>query len=481
MKKLILVLISFLLMISIGCTQKTKPVKQSAAIVIEKIILHSGITFARERFIEVKTDTIHYDFVENEFTELGYRLIQQGKFAEAIEVYKMNIELFPNSVNTYESLGESYIITGNYDFALENYRKALQLDPNLMSAKRGLLYLMSFADSDENKGRVIADKVHSKGLESNLLGDSPDVSVIIYLPPGYKKSPQRHYPAVYLLHGYGGNNRIWLDGGYQDFNIKNAMDSLIVSGKVKEMIIVMPNAYNKYRGSWYGNSSVTGNWERFITKELIAYIDSNYRTLTSPKNRGITGHSMGGLGAVRYAFFYPGIFNAVYAMSAGTPLVSEYHFKWFMDVIEEEKLQLPDWKNMSIADFYNLHWVWKTSIAVSSAYAPNPNNPPFFVDFPFVEKNGKIQIDETVLHKWRKNDPLVIIDSMRETLIKLNIRFDVGTSDRLLFPNRIFAKKLSDAKIPYLFEEYKGDHINQIHIRLLNKVLPFFSEVLSFE
>jgi len=481
MKKLILFLIAVLLMISIVFAQKTKPVKQSAAIIIEKIILHSGITVAKERFFKIKVDAAHYDFVENEFNELGYRLIQQAKFTEAIEVFKMNIELFPNSVNTYDSLGESYIITENYDLALKNYRKALQVDPNYVSAKRGLRYLSSFADADENKGRVIADKVHSKGLENNLLGDSPEVSVIIYLPPSYKKSSQRYYPTMYLLHGYGGNNRIWLDGGYQDFNIKNAMDSLIISGKLKEMIIVMPNSYNKYQGSWYGNSSVIGNWEEFITRELVAYIDSNYRTLTSPKSRGIAGHSMGGLGAIRYAFFHPEIFNAVYAMSAGTPLVAEFHFKWFMNVIEEENLQLPDWRKVSIADFYNLHWVWKTSIAVSSAYAPNPNNPPFFVDFPFAEKDDKIEIDETVLHKWRKNDPQVFIDSMRENLIKLNIRFDVGTSDRLLDPNRILAKKLSDAQIPYLFEEYKGDHTNQIHIRLLNKVLPFFSEVLSFE
>src|SRR5579871_4736795 len=56
-------------------------------------------------------------------------------------------------------------------------------------------------------GRLVADTVHAKSLEHNLYGDSPDRSMLVYLPPSYESSPNKRYPVIYLLHGFGGDER----------------------------------------------------------------------------------------------------------------------------------------------------------------------------------------------------------------------------------------------------------------------------------
>lgn len=62
------------------------------------------------------------------------------------------------------------------------------------------------------------------------------------------------------------------------------------------MIIVMPNAYTRYMGSMYSNSATTGDWETYVAKELVAYIDGHFRTIAERDSRGLAGHSMGGYG-----------------------------------------------------------------------------------------------------------------------------------------------------------------------------------------
>ena len=136
--------------------------------------------------------------------------------------------------------------------------------PNVSSNRISLflfgLVMISLAPAADGKGRLTYQTVHGAGLEGNLLGDSPNRQVMVYLPPSYTTAPTRHYPAIYLLHGHNGTNTIWRDGAYQGFNILTAMDRLIEEGKIREMIVVMPDGRNAYGGTYFVNSSVTGNW-----------------------------------------------------------------------------------------------------------------------------------------------------------------------------------------------------------------------------
>ena len=164
------------------------------------------------------------------------------------------------------------------------------------------------------KGRLVHETVHSVALERNLLADSPERSVYVYLPPSYASKTASHYPVIYLLHGYTASNKQWTADGHVD--IGKLMDDLIGVGKVREMIVVMPDAKNKYGGSFYTDSPTTGNWEDFLTQELVKHIDAKYRTIPRASSRGIAGWSMGGYGAIKLGIKHPDIYGALYGLSA---------------------------------------------------------------------------------------------------------------------------------------------------------------------
>ena len=164
---------------------------------------------------------------------------------------------------------------------------------------------------DVPKGSVERIKVHGASLEGNLEGDSPDRDVVVYLPPSYAKSHKQRYPVVYFLHGYS----VGVEAYVKLLNLPAMADSAIAAG-AKEMILVLPDAFTKYSGSMYSNSPTTGDWERFVSHDLVAYIDGHYRTVADRNSRGLSGHSMGGYGTVRVGMKHPEVFSALYAMSS---------------------------------------------------------------------------------------------------------------------------------------------------------------------
>lgn len=148
-------------------------------------------------------------------------------------------------------------------------------------------------------GRIISVSVHSPSLESNLLGDPADQRVDIYLPPSYEREPGRRFAAIYLLHGILGTPDDFTKPTFQRMTVQGAMDTLINTGRAPEMIVVVPNGRNKYGGSYYTNSTVTGNWEDYLVRDVVGYVDRTYRTIAQRDSRGIAGHSMGGYAARR--------------------------------------------------------------------------------------------------------------------------------------------------------------------------------------
>jgi S-formylglutathione hydrolase FrmB len=161
------------------------------------------------------------------------------------------------------------------------------------------------------KGTVEKITVHGRALDGNLEGDSPDRPVIVYLPPSYTTQPQRRYPVVYFLHGYGAN----ADAYARVLALPDGPDRAIAAG-AREMIIVLPDAFTKYSGSMYSSSLTTGDWETFVARDLTGYIDAHYRTIATREGRGLAGHSMGGYGTMRIGMKRSETFNAMYAMSS---------------------------------------------------------------------------------------------------------------------------------------------------------------------
>src|SRR5712691_7752223 len=193
------------------------------------------------------------------------------------------------------------------------------------------------------EGQLVSNTVHSRALGGNLLGDTADRSVIVYLPPSYDSTPTKRYPVVYLLHGNSVRNTVWTEGRFQGLNIKTATDALIAAGTIREMILVMPDVSNRYLGSHYANSVLTGHWADFISHELVRYIDAAYRTMPSPPSRGLAGHSMGGRGTLYLAMKYPGVYSAIYGLSSGRMAFEQ--FAPFGNEIWTQMLALRDTSN----------------------------------------------------------------------------------------------------------------------------------------
>lgn len=324
--------------------------------------------------------------------------------------------------------------------------------------------------------------VPAPSLAGNLLGDPALQQVFVYLPPTYRKDATKRYATLYLLHGYTSRPEAWVKGGYQGMTLSEQMDLLIAKGVAAEMIVVVPNGRNAYLGSFYTNSPVTGNWEDYIFRDVVGYIDSHYRSIARAGGRGIAGHSMGGYGAFMLAMKHPDIFGAVYALSpccvgfegditADNPVWKKAAKVTTRDVFSK-RLQ-------SFDDF----WM-NAMIAVSAAFSPNREKAPIYADFPFVEKDGSLVRNETAFSSYREKMPLYLVEQYRSNLLKLRgISLDVGEFDEFSHIRRATAglsAELSEREIPHSFEIYEnGDHGNKITERFVTKVVPFFSAILE--
>ena len=360
----------------------------------------------------------------------------------------------------------------------------------LLSALR-VLFLISVltpvvfgqATGQAGEGQLIETKVSAVSLKNNLLGDPIEQAVVIYLPPSYRTSPAKKYPTLYLLHGFTAGPKAWTSGGYQGMKLQPFMDEMIKSGKSREMIVVAPNGRNFYGGAFYSNSAVNGNCEDYIYQDLVAYVDKTYRTLARAESRGVAGHSMGGYGAVMLGMKHPDVFSAVYALSPcclgieGD--ITEENPAWLkvLRLTSRDQLKL---QPQSFDEFFMLAFV-----ASSAAFSPNPAGGPFQVDFPFREKDGRVEKNENGYARWKAKMPLYLVEENKTNLLKLRGLFlDYGQKEEfshIRISTSLFSKALSESGIPHVFELYeRGDHGSLIRQRFETRVVQFFSAKLDF-
>jgi S-formylglutathione hydrolase FrmB len=206
-----------------------------------------------------------------------------------------------------------------------------------------------------------------------------------------------------------------------------------------------------------------------VTHDLVAYIDSHYRTIATPAGRGLAGHSMGGYGTIRLAMKYPDVYSSIYVLS-GCCLTANLNPRGEAFAQAEAVHSQADAANLARGPI--------TMLAEAAAWSPNPKNPPLFFDLPV--KDGKVQ--PAVAARWVANAPLAIIDQYISNLRKLHaVAIDVGDKDGLSKSNEELSRVLTEYGIPNTFETYDGDHTNHIALRVETKVLPFFSKNLSFD
>ena len=306
-------------------------------------------------------------------------------------------------------------------------------------------------------------KVHGAALEGNLESNDVDRDVIVVLPPGYTTQKSRHYPVIYALHGYSIGAEQWT----HEIHVPQTIEGAFAQG-AQEMIVVLPDSKTVHNGSMYSSSVTTGDFEQFIAHDLVAYIDTHYRSIARRTSRGLVGHSMGGYGASRIGMKHPDVFGSVYIMS---PCCMSARGAGTANPANEKALEAVK----TPADSAKLPFGLRAQLASAAAWSPNPKNPPLYLDLP--TKDGVVQPD--VIARWAANAPLAFVDQYISNLRQYRgIAIDVGDQDNL----RVGAAKLHEILDNYgianSFEIYHGTHTSAVADRFQNHVLPFFSKNL---
>jgi enterochelin esterase-like enzyme len=303
-------------------------------------------------------------------------------------------------------------------------------------------------------------KIHGNSLEGNLEGEVVDRDAIVFLPPSYATSKAKRYPVVYALHGYSIGAEQWTG----EIHVPQTIEGAFAQG-AQEMIVVLPDSKTVYNGSMYSSSATTGDFENYIARDVVEYMDTHYRTIPKRTARGLVGHSMGGYGASRIGMKHSDVFGSLYIMSPCC-MSARGAGRGNAAALAEAKSPAEAAKIPGLA----------TNLAVAAAWSPNPKNPPLYFDY-VVNKDGVVQQD--VLNKWAANAPLVFVDQYIGSLKQYTaIAMDVGDQDGL----RVDAGKLHDILDNYgvknSFEIYPGTHTSAVADRFQNHVMPFFGKNL---
>ncbi|ANF52523.1 esterase [Chryseobacterium glaciei] len=254
---------------------------------------------------------------------------------------------------------------------------------------------ISFAEISAQK--ITHKEVFSPAMNKNIKA--------IIITPDLK--PATNYKTVYILHGYSGN---------PDRTVKEDLPGLSKKAQEYNTIYILPDGnYN----SWYVDSPVLkdSQYQTFIGKELVDFIDKNYPTKKEKQSRGILGWSMGGYGAVNIGVTYHNTFGVV-GSSCGA------------------------------LDFTS-----------------------------FGEGYKHYQVDK-VLGSLESLDPKYLTDNKVELMktAQQNYIFDCGTDDQqMIMQNRKFHEKLTDQKIQHLYIESIGDHNANYWSQSLSNQLSLFN------
>jgi enterochelin esterase-like enzyme len=302
---------------------------------------------------------------------------------------------------------------------------------------------------------------HSPALEGNLEGNPAERGAFVITPPGYDENPGKRYPVVYFLHGYFGTPQ-----NYQEtMKFDEAVTEAAAAGN--ELIMVVPDGNSKMKGGFYSSGPTVGDYESFIARDLVAWVDASYRTIPERASRGLSGHSMGGSGTIRVAMKHPEVYSSIYMMSACClqPMV--------LDVATAQRIEGMSEEQVAGADFGGL-----APISTLVTWSPDPADEGFLKADTGLRADGTL--DPLVNYRIAANSPTVLIPQYLPALNSFEaFAMDIGDQDFLMEPNTQFRAELDRFGVEYQFELYEGDHGNRIPERIRAELLPFFGEHLG--
>jgi enterochelin esterase-like enzyme len=335
------------------------------------------------------------------------------------------------------------------------------------------------------RGRLVEITVDSKALRGNQLGDPHERSVAVYLPAEYDEGSGAGYPMFVALAAFGGSGFKLLN--WQSFgeSLPQRIDRLITEGEMGPVVLVMPDGFTRLGGNQWIDSPVLGRWEAFVLDELIPEIEAQFDVAQGPANRAVFGHSSGGYAALIHAMKHGERWGAVASHSGdvgfellyGRELPSALASLAACDNDPQvflDKLWAAD--KLGGNQFNTL-----MLLAMAASYAPEPDVP---LGIRLPVDPDTCQRDVQRWARWLEHDPLELADlpGSHKSMQQLRgLYLDCGSRDEYFihFGSRALARKLVDAQINHVYQEFEGGHSGVSH--RLDVSLPFLYRALSVQ
>lgn len=363
------------------------------------------------------------------------------------------------------------------------------------------------------QGRTVILEHVSQVLDGNALGDPHHRKLAVWLPPQYDetlstsraKGKGRHFPVLYDLVGFMGSGLSHINWRNFEENIPERAARLIFEGKMGPTILVFPDCFTAMGGNQYINSSAIGNYADYLTRELIPFVDREFRTLASREHRGCFGKSSGGYGAVIHGMKYAKYWGAIASHSGDAYFDFVYMHDWpnaltelmkhrkikreagVINVSKDERgaaLGKDDGRVRSFLDSIGKKEKFSESeghtlmmMAMAASYDPDPKVPLGF-RLPFNLETGE-RIEQR-WKQWLKHDPIELVSKHRANLKSLKgIYIDCGWRDQyqIHYGARILSKRLAATRIKHTYEEFDDTH-SGVDYRM-ERSLPFLYRALK--
>jgi S-formylglutathione hydrolase FrmB len=363
--------------------------------------------------------------------------------------------------------------------------------------------------TDWPNGRIVTVEHTSRVLADNPLGD-PHVRLLdVWLPPQYDRAKGRgrgaRFPVVYDLVGFTGTGRMHTAPRSFEENVPERAARLVHERKMGPMIVAFPDCFTALGGNQYVNSTAIGRYADYLTRELVPFVDKEFRTLASREHRGCFGKSSGGYGAIVHGMKYSRSWGAVACHSGDSYFDWVYGADWPNTLDELAKFRRPKRKpgkvdvvaaakkagydgrdDGRIGRFLNHVW-GKTklgdgevhalmNLAMAATYDPDPKAPNGF-RVPFNLETGEVLPERW--RRWLEHDPVHLVARYAKELRTLRgIFVDCGWRDqyRIHYGSRLLSKALAEHRVAHVYEEFDDNH-SGIDYRM-ERSLPFLYKAL---
>jgi S-formylglutathione hydrolase FrmB len=346
----------------------------------------------------------------------------------------------------------------------------------------------------------------SKILQDNPLRDPHVRKLGVWLPPQYDGSGAR-FPVLFDLVGFTGSGLAHANWKPFGDNVPERAARLIHAQKMGPVIVVFPDCFTALGGNQYVNSSAIGNYADYLTREIVPFVDREFRTLASREHRGCFGKSSGGYGSMLHGMKYASTWGAIANHSGDAYFDFVYWHDWPntlntlaryrarrrkagpVDVLHAARYPgaAAGFDDGRIKRF--LADVWKKeklsmaeghcimNLCMAATYDPDPRAPLGF-RVPFNLETGEALPERW--SNWRRHDPIRLVERYKSSLKSLRgIYIDCGWRDQFYihYGSRILSQRLAAARIDHRYEEFDDDH-SDVDYRM-DVSLPFLYRALK--